>query len=179
VTLGEKTYRLGDELDRLDEELDELQERLRDAEPGTASADVIRERANQLDMQGSGVAYLVAEYGADATVTMRGLPAGVHAAVEDIAADLRAERSGAGGAPGSATLVFAAAGVVDAPFLPDPEDGEEPDGVEAEIRHALAVVSQQPTGVAKWLEARANELTAVDEGNWRSFSERLVANSEG
>lgn len=176
--LGEETYRLGDERDRLDEALDDVVAKLREADPGTTSAEMLEQRANQLDMQGSGVAYLISEYGPDATVTVRGLSAGVNAAVKNIAADMRAERNAAGGAPGSATLAFAAAGVVDAPFLADPEDGKEPAGPEEEILRVLPALGDQPEGVAKWLEQTTNELTSVDEGNWKGWRERLVASSE-
>lgn len=163
MTLEEETRVLGEELERLDERLDELTERLDNADADTASAQVIRSAANDIDTQGGAVAYLVEEYGADATITVRGLAAGEYARVEDRTAAMRAEADGVGSLPGSSRNVFVAAGLVDAPFY----EGD-PDDLDAK----LAEVTSQPVGVVTYLEALINDLTTVSEGNWTRLAER-------
>lgn len=159
----EETIRLGDALDELDDRLDDLAASLQDAEDGTASAAVLQRSANEIDTQGADLAGLVEEYGEDAEVTVRGLDAGEYARVEDRAAAMRAQADQPGGMPGSTRNVWAAAGLVDAPFLDEDADFDQ---------KIQAVASLDP-GVAKWLEARVNDLTSVSEGNWTPLRERL------
>lgn len=159
----EETIRLGDALDELDDQLDQLAASLQTAEDGTASAAVLQRSANEIDTQGADLSGLVDEYGEDAEVTVRGLDAGEYARVEDRVAAMRAGTDEPGGLPGSSRNVWAAAGLVDAPFLDDDA------GFDAKIQ----TVAAQDPGVAKWLEARVNDLTSVSEGNWTPLRERL------
>lgn len=170
-SLGEETLRLGDELDRLDEQLDEYAEKLADVESGTASARMLQQAANELDTQGGAVAALVEEYGPDATVTVRGLDAGGFARAEDRLAAMEAQADAPGGLPGSDRNVFAAVGLVDAPFYNGPSEGQ------SELDAKIAAVAGQPVGVAKWIHAKVNELTTVSEGNWKPLAERYGDNS--
>jgi len=167
MSLTEKTYRLGDEFDRLDERLDEAAANLQSAEPDTMTAQIHKQQCNTLETQLSGVAWLVDEYGADATVTIAGLDAGMFARVQDRAAAMRVERDEPGDIPGARGQVFAAMALVDAPFLAD--------GTTSLDGKTEAVSSGLPIGVAKWIEDRANELTSVSEGNFTPLHERLKA----
>lgn len=159
----EETIRLGDALDDLDEQLDQLAAQLSDVEDDTASAAVLQRAANEIDTQGTDLSGLVEEYGADAEIVVRGLDAGEYARVEDRVAAMRAATDEPGGLPGSSRNVWAAAGLVDAPFLDD----------EADFDAAIETVASLDPGVAKWLEARVNDLTSVSEGNWTPLRERL------
>lgn len=169
--IGETTVTLGDERDRLDARLDDLAESLASADTDTQGAQWLRQQANEIDQQGNGVAYLIDEYGADAEVTVRGLDAGGFAQVEDRIADINAGADGPGNNPGSARNVWAATGLVDAPFF-----DEKPDSGNSAYRQKLDAVAAQPVGVAKWLEALVNEETSV-EGNWKPLSERIADSS--
>ncbi len=170
-----ETYDLVEERDRIDERLDELAEVLRDADSGSASAQVLKKEANETEARLSGVAWLIDEYGEDATVTVKGLGSGSYAKSEDRLSAVRAERDEPGGIPGSKRNVFAAAGLVDAPFLDLDEDASE----SQQFKQKLAAVSsdERPVGVSMWLEHVVNEETTI-EGNWTPLSERLAASSE-
>lgn len=164
------TRRLGDERDRLDDELDDLADRLVDAEQGTQSAQMLQATANETETRLAGVAHLIDRHGADATVTVQGLDAGAYARVQDRAEALRSQRDRPGDIPGARANIFAAQGLVDAPFLDEDSDMDPLDA-------KLAAVSSQPLGVAKYLESVANDLTTVSEGNFRSLRERLAEKS--
>lgn len=170
--MTEETRRLGDERDRLDAELDDLADRLVDAEQGTQSAQMLQRTANDVETRLAGVAHLIERHGADATVTVRGLDAGAYARVQDRAEALRSQRDQPGDVPGARANIFAAMGLVEAPFL-DAEDLAEMDPLDA----TLSAVSNQPLGVAKYLESVANDLTTVSEGNFKSLRERLAQKS--
>lgn len=165
--MTEETVTLGAELERLDSAVDDVAASLQDVEGDTASAQALRQYANDLDTQGAALAALVEKYGTDATVTVRGLSAGEYARVEDRTAAMRDQSDQPGGLPGSSRNVFAAAGLVDAPFL---ETGADFDG-------RVSAVADQSVGVAKWLESKVNDLTSVDEGNWTPLRERLADTS--
>lgn len=175
MTLPEETRRLGDERDRLDEALDTLAEQLADADAGTGSTQALRQQANELESQLSGVAYLCDEYEPDATVTVRGLAAGPYGQMEDRIAAMRESAQGSQ-TPGAARNVFAAATLVKAPFL-DAEDVADATTDDDALNVKLDAVASQPVGVAKWLEAIGNDLTTVTEGNWKPLSERLAEKS--
>lgn len=166
----DETLVLGEERDRLDARLDELVSRLQDANPDTASADVLQHEANDLDVQGRGVSHLIDEYGRDATVTVAGLSAGDFARVEDRAATMRSQHPGPGNLPGSSRNVFAAAVLVEAPFYT---------GDKTDLDAKISAVAAQPIGVVKWLESKGNDLTSVDSGNWTSFAERVATGRTG
>ena len=175
--LAEETLRLGDERDRLDAELDDLADRAAAADDDGAY-EILKQRANNLETRLSGVAYLCEVHSPDATVTIRGLAAGPWAAVEDRIASKRSQGS-LDAVPGYRDNVVAAAGLVDAPFVSGEGQPEEwPDEATSWQEAKLKRVSEQPVGVAKWLTARANAKTTVDEGNWSSFRERVVAKSQ-
>ena len=177
MSLHSETIRLGDELDRLDKQADEYAELMANAdEEESASAAALQQSANELDQQGRGVAYLAAEYGEDAEVTVAGLDSGEFGRVEDRVAAIRAGRDDQSPTPGAHRNVYAATGLVDAPFLDlDEEMGEL--SQRERIDRKLAAVTSQPVGVTKWLYRRVDDLSTVDEGNWRSFGERLPASS--
>lgn len=161
MTLATETLRLGDERDRLDGRLDDLADTIADADNPAAMQQV----AAQVETRLSGVAYLIDAHGADATVTVEGLTAGAYARVEDKLAAMRAQAPG-DSVPGSQTTVFAAAGLVDAPFCDDADPG---------LDATIETVADQPVGVAKWLEARVNDLTTVSAEDFRPLSERIAA----
>lgn len=173
MTLTEKTYTLAAERNRIDGELDRLADALVDAEDDTVSAQHLRQRASSLETQLGGLQWLITEYGEDATITVGGLDAGEYAQVQDRAESYRAQQDGDSGVPGARRNVFAAMGVVDAPFL----DREAIADADDPLGETLDAVTSLPVGVADWLESRANELTTVSEGDFRSFSERLKARS--
>lgn len=174
MSLNSETIRLGDELDRLDQEADEYTTMLADVDEDSASTAALNQSANELDQHGRGVAYLAAEYGEDAEVTVAGLDSGEFARVEDRVAAIRAGRSDQSPTPGAHRNVYAAMGVVDAPFLDLDDDLSKREELDAK----LDAVGRQPVGVTKWLYSRVDDLTTVSEGNWRRFGERTPANSE-
>jgi hypothetical protein len=166
VSLVEETRRLGDEFDRLDEALDDISDSVAEADDN-ASGQALRQHANELDAQLSGVAYLIEEYGEDATITVRGLDAGEYGQVEDDVSAVRAQRDEPGGVAGARRVIFAGRGLVDAPFLEDGATGDD----------TIAAVRNQPVGVAKYLEAVVNDLTTVESGNYKGLRERLAEKS--
>lgn len=163
--MHEETRRLGEERDRLDAKLDDYADKLVNADGGTASAQALQQAASNIETQLGGVDYLVQQFGESAEVTVKGLNAGEFARVQDRAATMRAQRDEPGDIPGARSNVFAAMGVVDAPFLD--EDA-------ATLDDRVQAVTSQPIGVSKWLESIANELTTANEGNYKSLGERLA-----
>lgn len=160
--MNERTLALADERDRLDERLDELADKIVAADDPTT----LQQVASQVETRLSGVAYLCSQYDPEAaSVTVRGLTAGEYARVEDRLAAMRDEADG-DRIPGSETNVFAAAGLVAAPFI----DDRDPD-----LDTALQAVAGQPIGVAKWLESRVNEETTVEGNGYARLSERIAA----
>jgi len=161
--IGAETIRLGDEVDRLARQHDEVQARAEDADD-TASGEAVRWSLNELDQQGRAVAALVEDHGPDATVTVEGLTAGEFGRVEDRVAAARAQRDGQPTMQGYHRVVYAAAGVEDAPFLPDREDdSSEREWLDAKV-DAVAGLN---IALVKWLYARVDDLTTVDQGNWK------------
>lgn len=156
---SEQTLRLGDELDRLAEQVDELEAQAADADD-SASGDALRWSVNELDQQGAAVAELIDEYGADAEVVVEPLDAGTYGRVEDRVASHR-ERSKQASVQGYHRVVYAAAGLVDAPFHEPDEDADAFDA-------AIATVASLNPAAAKWLYARVDDLTTPDSGNWRT-----------
>lgn len=169
--MTEETRTLRDERDRLDAELDDLAERLVDAEGGTQSAQMLQRSANDVETRLAGVCYLIDQHGHDETITVQGLDAGGYARVQDRAEAIRSQRDQPGDIPGARSNVFAAVGLVDAPFLDQDNVAEAADALGVK----LGAISNQPLGVAKYVESVANELTTVSEGNFESLRERLKA----
>lgn len=164
LTLAAERDRIATEYDRVEAEIGEHRQAIDAADD---DADVSQHRARletlvpylgDLDHMGRAVTALIDEHGDDATVRVRGLSAGEYAKVENKTADAADRASTSGGVPGSGRLIFAAAGLFDAPFY----DGE-PDALDAKLR-ALA---DQPVGVRKWVEDCVDERTVVGEKNWR------------
>jgi len=157
------TLRLETVYDRLDDRLDELVWSLVDADNPAA----LRPVASGVETQLGAVGWLIDRHGDDATVTVRGLNAGEHAYVENQLAAMREEADG-DTVPGAKTNVYAAAGLVDAPFL----DAHDPD-----LDPALATITDLPVGVAKWLEAEVNDRTTVEGNEHVGLATRLAAAS--
>lgn len=168
MSLNEDTRTLGAERDRLQDRLDDLVETLDDAEEG-AQRQLLTREARDVDQAGQAVAALVAEYGEDATVTVRGLDAIQYAAVENKTDEARATSSVDSGTPGTGRLAYAAHGLVDAPWFDDIDPGD----LDAKIK-SFAGLSP---GVRTWVEGLVDELGAVDEGNWRGFRASIEGES--
>lgn len=164
------TIRLGEARDRLAEQCDEV-EALAEEADDTASAESVQWSLNELNQQGAAVADLLAEHGADATVTVHGLTAGEFGRVEDRVQAMRDQRDGQASLPGYHRVVYAAAGLDAAPFF-DPDDVANPPWEQRSARERLdakvAAVADLPPALAKWLYARVDEATTPDTGNWRS-----------
>jgi hypothetical protein len=159
MTLGQETLTLSEEHQRLDNRLEDLADKIVQADDPAA----LRSVGAQVETRLSGVAYLAGEHGPDATVTIRGLTAGDYAEVEDRLAQMRAE-AGQEELPGASTNLFAAGGLVTAPFIEDNPPLED----------RLAAVADQPVGVAKWLESRVNELTTVEGNGFKRLDRRIA-----
>jgi len=160
MTLGRETLTLSEERQRLDTRLEDLADKIVQADdPAT-----LRSVGAQIETRLSGVVYLADKHGADTTVTVRGLTAGDYAEVEDRLAQMRAE-AGQEELPGASTNLFAAGGLVDAPFI-----GED----NPPLEDRLAAVADQPVGVAKWLESRVNDCTTVEGNGFRRLDKRIA-----
>lgn len=183
----EHTVTLDDERKRLDTALDDIVETLAEANSETATARRLMREARDLDQAGRAVDYLIegddedddseagpgdegfAGYDPDATVTVRELDGEAWGRVEDRVATMASAQPGSGGVPGSSRNVYAAAGLVDAPFL---------NGVGSDVLgdKADAVASLTPApGAQKWLESLVDDVGSVDEGNWQPLAERFAA----
>jgi len=162
MTLGRETLTLSEERQRLDTRLEELADKIVQADDPAA----LRSVGAQIETRLSGVVYLADKHGADTTVVVRGLTAGDYAEVEDRLAQMR-EEAGQEELPGASTNLFAAGGLVDAPFI----DG---DGDNPPLEDRLAAVADQPVGVAKWLESRVNDCTTVEGNDFRRLDKRIA-----
>lgn len=165
-----ETLRLGDEIERLAEEYDRV-EAMGDEADDSASGQAVRWSLNELDQQGAAVAELADEHGRDATVTIRGLTAGEFGRVEDRVDAARQRRDGAPSMQGYHRVVYAAAGLVEAPFF-DPDAVTGPDWASRTPSERLdaktETVADLNIGLVKWLYARIDDQTTPDEGNWRA-----------
>lgn len=157
------TLTLAAERDRLAAEYDRVETELADLEPDTARAASKQQYLADLDHMGREVQSLIGEYGPEAEVTVRGLDAKEYAKVQNRTAAATENVSGSA-APGSGRLVFAAGGLLDAPFY---------DGDESDLDAKLDCLGDQPIGVVKWVEDLVNERTVADEKNWRDSAERM------
>lgn len=167
MTLDREVVTLSEEKQRLDDRLEELADKIVQADDPTA----LRSVGAQVETRLSGVAYLVAQHGADGVVTVRGLTAGDYAEVEDRLAQMRTE-AGQEDLPGASTNVFAAGGLVDAPFLPAADN-------DLSLADRVRIIADQPVGVAKWLESRVNDLTTVEGNGYVGLDRRIAAKQEG
>jgi hypothetical protein len=162
--VNRETVQLADERDRLEDRLDELAELLVDADDSAAAASLKRQATN-VESRLNGLDYLIAQYGESATITIEGMDAGAYARVDDRLADIRAERDGAGDAPGSRRNAVAAMGLVDAPFIDEPS----PD-----FETCAEAITGLPVGAVRYLEHKTNALTEADTGNSASLRELLL-----
>jgi len=181
------TRTLAEERDRLDQRRDELLERIdpddEDAATDTDSASGQRlwRELNTVDQAGQAVGALIDRHGEAAEVTVRPLNGDLYGRVEDRVDTLREFKKGPGGVPGSSRNVYAAAGLIEAPFM----DGRvEYDGLQRTAGPTLqdrteAVASQTPApGVAMWLEGLVNDVGQVETGNWQPLERRIAASSK-
>lgn len=168
----ERTVTLGEALAELDERMDDLVAKHAEAEPDSAYAERLEQRAAKVKQQGEGVAHLVEHHGEDAAVTVAGLTAEMQATAHNVVADIR-ESTPHEHVPGSRRDVIAAVGLQDAPFL----DGDEVRPGEDELDATLRALGQQPPGVATWLYSEVNDLSGGD-GNFPGFVARLQAGSD-
>jgi predicted transcriptional regulator len=170
-----ETYRLGDELERLGARLDELAARADQADSNSAIA-AVHQIADEVETRGEGVNALITKYGEDAEVTVRALSAGDYAEIDDRVEAKQVQSDLPGSKRGYRRNVVAATGLVDAPFL-DEDTGEDEDGPSLE-KCLPAVADLKGKGPSKWLKARVDDASTVDEGNFKSFDERLAEQSQ-
>jgi len=162
MPLNTTTITLGDELKRLQEAYDAIGDAAEEndaaAEPAVATAETVIERKT------NGVGYLVDEYGADATVTIGGLTMGDKALVRDkldaVADEAAQSGVGTGGGAGSQEIHEAAAGIIDAPFVPD--DIEDPTAPTAHDELVATLSSEYPQ-VTRWLVDRVRSQTSLPD----------------
>jgi hypothetical protein len=181
MTGSETTLVLGDEIDRLADQYDRVEAMGEDADDST-SGQAVRWSLNELDQQGNALAALADEHGRDAVVTVRGLTAGEFGRVEDRVDAARARRDDGASMQGYHRVVYAAAGLVEAPFF-KPDDVANPPWDERTARQQLdakiETVAGLNIGLAKWLYSRVDEETTPDAGNWKPSSEQRSASQGG
>lgn len=164
---SETTVTLGDALRRLADRADDLEQLETD---DSASGQSVQYAGSQIELQGRSLAALADEHGHDAAVTYRGLSAGQFGRVEDRVERARQRRDGDPALQGYHRVVYAAAGLVEAPFF-DPEAVENPpwssraptQRLDAKIER----VADLDIGLVKWLYGRVDDATTPDAGNWR------------
>lgn len=187
----EATVTLGEERERLAREHDQV-EQLQQGAEDEATASAYGYSANEIAQMGAAVDYLIRGnpddeadefegYGADATVTVRGLSAGLHGWVTDRVESLRERRDDVESARGYHRNVFAAAGLVDAPFVDleaaadavtHPGSSTDYEGLTPTKQRAARVsaVEDLPPNVTRWLFDLVDDQTGVGQGNWKASS---------
>jgi hypothetical protein len=175
------TLVLEEEIERLADQYDQL-EAMREDSDDSASGEAVRWSLNEIDQQGAALARLADEHGRDATVTIQALSAGLYGRVEDRVATARARRDDGASMQGYHRVVYAAAGLVGAPFF-DTSEVADPPWPERTAREQLdakiATVADLRPAVAKWLYSRVDEATTPEQGNWRPSSEQSSVDQEG
>lgn len=182
------TLTLGDELERLADRYDDVRDRIRQADDDDPQRQRWVRELDDIEQEGAEVRWLIDGddhgfdgYGPEAEVTVRGLDAGEYAEVNNRTSDANARSTSQGGVPGTGRLIFAARGLVDAPFL----GGGHPyiaESLNASVFDdrltAIAGTGNGdglPIGVQKWLEDLVNERTVGDRGNWREAARSVSA----
>lgn len=161
-----ETYDLEEERDRIDTKLDELADEVAELDEDNPLRGRKAEEANSLERHLTGIQWALTpdeEEDRDpyTEVTLGSLTAGEHADVRDSATSV--SKTSHKSSEGSSMILYAAKGVVEAPFLPDSA------GYDAKIGN---VSNLQPQFV-EWLAERVDELTTPDvEGN--GFGERVA-----
>lgn len=183
----ETTVTLGTERDRLSEKHDRLVQMETDG--NNMSAVALNYSANEVSQMGAAVDYLIEGDGdgddvfegfaPDASVTVQGLTAGLYARVTDRVDTQRAQKDHIEAVTGIHENVFAAAGLVDAPFVDFDEaaaavtqPGDDRDYADLDQKTQLDArvhaVTQLPPNVKKWLFDLVDSETGVGQGNWKT-----------
>lgn len=178
------TLTLGDELVRLADREATVRDRLADLGDDAPERQRYVRELDDIEQEGAEVHWLIDGddhgfdgYGPDATVTVRGLHAGEYAEVNNRTSDANARSTSQGGVPGTGRLIFAARGLVDAPFLGDGHPYIDRTLEASNFDDRLAALAGTgdgdglPIGVQKWLEDLVNDRTVGDRGNWRSAAD--------
>lgn len=168
---AERTVTLADAIGNVAEEYDRLESRLEDAEDAEQAAG--QYGLNELEQMGNALGELAEEHGPDATLTYRGLRAGEFGLVED-RVDRKREQDGGSARRGYHRIVYAAAGLVDAPFFDAGDVTHPPYGertMEGQLEARMSAVASQNIGLVKWLYAKVDDRTTADAGNWRRFAD--------
>lgn len=176
MPLHTETLVLEEERDRLESDMDELATELAKVPEEQQTEDnpryaTLHQLGQRLEQRRNGVAHLASEYGEEAEVRVGALTAGEYAWVEDNSSDLANQRGG-GSVDGAARNHLAAAGLVDAPFLPDEEYANPPDRMEAYLGVVAGDLSAMPV---KWLAARINDRTSLEPEEGNSFQDMVAA----
>lgn len=170
LALGAELDRLASAAESTEAEIGAIQAKLQsdeDVDEDLLRAQLARKRGHLADLEHMGLAVgeLVSDHGEDESVTVRGLNSGEYAKVKNRTNDA-ANRSSYDTAPGSGELVYAAAGLIDAPTF----DGDA-DNMDAKLEW----LSRQSIGVRKWLQDLVDNRTVVGEKNWRELAGRSSA----
>lgn len=186
----ETTVELGAERERLSEKHDRIQEMRADGD--NTSAIALNYTANEVSQMGAAVSYLIEGdagdggfdgHGADASVTVKGLTSGLYARVTDRVETVRQQRDDIQSSRGIHENIFAAAGLVDAPFVDFDEaaaavtrHGDDRDYADLDestkLDARVHAVTQLPPNVTKWLYSLVDDETGVGEGNWKTSTEQ-------
>jgi len=174
-----QTYDLREEYNRIDNELDELADEVAALGEGSPMYQPKLEEAATLERQLAGLEWALTDPDDDTEddpavtvegdhddrpyeeVTVGSLSAGEYAEVRDT---LDGDDDPSMGRAGSSEILFAAMGLVDAPFI------DEDDDFTAKIR---TVADDLPPHFHKWLRSRVDDISTPDiEGN--GFAQRLA-----
>lgn len=162
-----ETYNLEEERDRIDNKLDELADEVAELDEGNLLRGQKIEEANSLERHLTGILWALNpddEEDRDpyTEVTLGSLTASEHADVRDSAPQV--DSPGKQSNEGGSMILYAAKGVVEAPFL----DQNNP-----AYNEKIAAVGDLQPQFAEWLAERVDELTTPDvEGN--GFGERVA-----
>jgi len=163
------TYELREEYNRIDTELDNLADTVADLDDSNPLVEAKLEEASTLERQLAGLEWALTDPDDDAPddnrpygeVTVGALSTGEYAEVRDT---LDGDTDPNMGRAGSSEILFAAMGLVDAPFIDDDAD------FNAKIR---TVADELPPHFHEWLRGRVDEISTPDiEGN--GFAQRLA-----
>lgn len=153
------TVDLQDELERIDQELDDVADEVAELPDGAPHAGDLAERGVQLERQLAGLQWATDPPDDDPIdgpieeVTLGGLNAGEYL-------DVQAETADEGGTVSK--VIFAAKGVVDAPFIDDSMSEAE----------RVQAVRDLPPQFHEWLATKVDDLSTPDlEGN--GFAQRV------
>lgn len=167
-------YDLREEAARLDARLDDFADEAADADPDSAAYREAAEEATLVEQQLVGVRWAVDPPDDEnrepyEAVVLGGLSTGEYARVTDRLDAARQERVGygpdGGSMEGAGRVFFAAAGLVEAPFL----------DADADFEATARAVNDLPPQFTRWLEARVDDLTTPETDVGNGFEERVAA----